>query len=113
VNFIQRDDLQDYEELEDDLNNLSNDDVEPHLTKQDYDKTLYMESMFNHDENIKNLGDSTYNVIADSIIIELHHKYDLRQREKSSTNIPPIFFLSRNKENEAVVAKQSTEMQDA
>jgi hypothetical protein len=110
-NFMQRDEVQDYEELEEDLNNLNDDDLEPHLTKQDYEKSLDLESLFNNDENINNLGDSTYKGLADSIMVELQHKYDLRPREKSSTNIPPKNILSRNKANEATVTKPSTEMQ--
>jgi hypothetical protein len=74
--------LQDYEELEEYLKNLNDDDLEPHLTKQDYEKSLDMESLFNNDENINNLGDSTYKGLADSIMVELQHKYDLRPREK-------------------------------
>jgi hypothetical protein len=102
-NFMQRDELQDYEELGEDLNNLSDDDLEPHLTQQDYEKSLDLESMFNNDENINNLGDSTYKGLVDSIMVELQHKYDLRPREKSSTNILLKIILSRNKENEAAV----------
>jgi hypothetical protein len=112
-NFMQRDEMQDYEELEEDLNNLSDDDLEPHLTKQDYEKSLDLESLFNNDENINNLGDSTYQGLTDSIMVELQHKYDLRPREKSSTNIPPKNILSRNKVNEAAVTKPSTETQVA
>jgi hypothetical protein len=81
-NFIQRDELQDYEELEEDLNNLNDDDLEPCLTKQYYEKSLDLESLFNNDENINNLGDSTYKGLADSIMAELQHKYDFRPREK-------------------------------
>jgi hypothetical protein len=94
-NFMQRDEVQDYEELEEDLNNLSD------------------ESLFNNDENINNLGDSTYKDLTDSIMAKLQHKYDLRPREKSSTNIPPKNTLSQDKENEEAVTKPSTEMQDA
>jgi hypothetical protein len=32
-NFMQRDEMQDYEEIEEEINNLSDDDLEPHLTK--------------------------------------------------------------------------------
>jgi hypothetical protein len=67
--------------------------------------------LFNNDENINNLGDSTYKGLIDSIMVELQHKYDLRPREKSSTNIPLKNILSRNKANEAAVTKPSTEMQ--
>jgi hypothetical protein len=44
---------------------------------------------------------------------ELQNKYDLRSREKSSTNNPPKKPLSRNKSNEAVVSKPPTEIQAA
>ena len=112
-NFIQRDEVQDYDELEEDLNNLNDDDLEPHLTKQDYEKSLDLESLFNNDENINNLGDSTYIGLIDSIMVELQHKYDLRPKEKNSTNIPPKYILSRNKASEAAVTKPSTETQDS
>jgi hypothetical protein len=112
-NLIQGDEVQDYDELDEDLNNLSDDDLEPHLTKQDYEKSLDLESLFNDDENINNLGDSTYKGLVDSIMVKLQHKYDLRPREKSSINTPPKNFLSRNKANEAAVTKPSTETQVA
>jgi hypothetical protein len=105
--------LQDYEELEEDLNNLNDDDLEPHLTKQDYEKSLDLEYLFNHDENINNLGDDTYKDLTNSIMTDIQHKYDLRPREKSSTNVPPKNILSRNKENEATIMKPSTETQAA
>jgi hypothetical protein len=73
---MQRDEVQDYEELEEDLNNLNDDDLEAHLTKQDYEKSLDLGSLFNNDENINNLEDSTYKGLADSIMAELQHKYD-------------------------------------
>lgn len=110
---MQRDEMQDYEELEEDLNNLSDDDLEPHLTRQDYEKSLDLESLFNNEENINNVGDSMYQGLADSIMVELQHKYDLRPREKNSTNVPSKKILSRSKENEATVAKPSTETQVA
>jgi hypothetical protein len=110
-NFIQRDEVQYYDELDEDLNNLNDGDLEPHLTKHDYEKSLDLESLFSDDENINNLGDSTYRGFVDSIMAELQHKYDLRPREKSSTNIPPKNILSQNKENEATVTKPSTETQ--
>jgi hypothetical protein len=103
--------VQDYEELEEDLNNLNDDDLEPHLTKQDYEKSLDLESLFNNDENINNLGNSTYKGLVDSIMVEIQHKYDLRPIEKSYINIPPKKILSRNKANELAVTKPSTETQ--
>jgi hypothetical protein len=103
--------VQDYDELDEYLNNLSDDDLEPHLTKQDYDKSLDLESLFNDDENIKNLGDSTYKGLANSIMVKLQHKYDLRPRENSSVNTPPKNILSQNKEKGATITKPLTETQ--
>jgi hypothetical protein len=45
-NMIQGDDVQDYDELDEDMNNLSDDDVGPHLTKQDDEKSLNLGSLF-------------------------------------------------------------------
>jgi hypothetical protein len=86
--------MQNYEELEEDLNNLRDDDLEQHLTKQDYEKSLDLESMFNNEESINNMGDFAYQLLADSIMVELQHKYDLRPREKNPTNVPPKNILS-------------------
>jgi hypothetical protein len=40
-----------FEELEEDMNNLSDDDQEPHLTRQDYERSLGAEYMFNDDRH--------------------------------------------------------------
>jgi hypothetical protein len=61
--------------------------------------------MSKNDEKINNLEDSTYKGLAESITVELQHKYDLRTREKISANIPPKNILSQNKANEAAVRK--------
>ena len=39
-NFIGGEDMQNFEELEEDINNLGNDYQEPYLTRQDYEKSL-------------------------------------------------------------------------
>ena len=110
-NFMQRDDMQNYEELEEDLNNLSDDDQEPHLTRQDYEKSLDLEPLFNDEESINNLGESSYQGIVNSIMVKLQQKYNLRHRETNPTNVPSKKKLSRNKENEAVVTKPLVETQ--
>jgi len=43
----------------------------------------------------------------------LHNKYDLRPRDKTSSTNPPKNLLARNKENEAVGSKSPTEVQVA
>jgi hypothetical protein len=112
-NFMQKDDMQNYEELEKDLNNLSDDNWEPQLTRQDYENYLDLEPMFNNEESINNLGESAYQGLADSIMVELQQKYNLRPRETNPTSVPPKKIFSRNKANEAVVTKLIVEMQVA
>jgi hypothetical protein len=96
--FMQRDDMQNYEGLEEDLNNLIDDNQEPHLTRQDYEKSLDLEPMFNNEKRINNLGESAYQEIVDSIMAKLQQKYNSR---------------TRNQANEAVVTKQLVETQVA
>jgi hypothetical protein len=108
-NFMQKDDMKNYEELEEDLNNLSDDDLEPHLTRQDYEKSLDLEPLFNNEESINNLGESEYQGLSNSIMVEIQHKYNLRPREKNPTDAPPKMIFSRNKENEAVVTKTTSQ----
>ena len=67
--------------------------------------------MFENESYINNLGDSTYQGLADSIMSELQQRYDLRPREKNSTNVPPKNIFSLSKTNEVAVIKPLTETQ--
>jgi hypothetical protein len=69
--------------------------------------------LFSNEESINNLGESAYQGIVDSIMVELQQKYNLRPRETSTTSVPPKKILLRNKENEEVVTKQIVEKQVA
>ena len=40
-NFIGENDMQEFKDLEEDVNNLGDDGIQPHLTKEDYDKSLH------------------------------------------------------------------------
>jgi hypothetical protein len=84
--------------------------IEPHLTQQYYEKSLNIGSLFD-EQNINNLGDTTlqYKDLVDSKMVELHNKYDLRPRDKTSTTNPP----KSPKANEVVVSKSPTEVQAA
>jgi hypothetical protein len=108
---MQSDDMQEYEGLDEDINNLSDDDREPHLTRQDYEISLDQEPLFGNEESINNLGESDYQGIVDSIMVKLQQKYNLRPRDKNYTTVPPKNILSRSKTNEA--AQPSTETQAA
>jgi hypothetical protein len=108
---MQRDDMKNYEELEEDLNNLRDDDLETHLNRRDCENSFDLEPLFNNEESINNMGTSSYQGLIDSIMDELQQKYDLRPREKNPTNVPPKKILSRNKTNEVVVSKPLVETQ--
>jgi hypothetical protein len=110
-NFMQNDDVQDYEGLDEDINNLSDNDQEPHLKRHDYERSLDQEPLFGNEESINNLGESDYQGIIDSIMAELQQKYNLRPRDKNSTTSPPRNILLRTKMNESV--QPSTETQTA
>ena len=45
--FIGGDDMRNFEELEEEMNNLSDNDQEPHLMRQDYERFLGAEYLFN------------------------------------------------------------------
>jgi hypothetical protein len=94
-NLIQGDEVQEYDELDEEMNLLSDDDSEPHLTQQDYELSLGSGQLFD-EENINNFDEPTsqYKVLTDSILVELHNKYDLRPRDKIvATNQPKKVLL--------------------
>jgi hypothetical protein len=108
---MQSDDVQDFEGLDEDIDNLNDNDQEPHLTRQDYKISLGQEPLFGNEISINNIGESYYQGIVDSIVVELQKKYNLRPRDKNSTTTPPRKILSRSKTNE--VAQPSTVTQVA
>jgi hypothetical protein len=82
-NFIGGDDMQEFEELEEDMNNLGDDCQQPHLTRQDYERSLKAEHRSNNDDSINITEDSSYQGIVDNIMAELQQKYNLRPRSKN------------------------------
>lgn len=69
--------MQEFEDLEEDVNNLGDDCTQPHLTKEDYEKSLNTEQSSVEDNNLNGANDPAYQVMA-----ELQHKYNLRPRNK-------------------------------
>jgi len=69
--------------------------------------------MSSNEQSIHNLGESAYQGIVDSIMVELQHKYNSRPREMNTVTGPPKNILSRNKVNEVVVTKPLVEKQFA
>jgi len=77
-----------YEGLEEDMNNVSDEHQEPHLTRQDYEISLGQEPSFSNEESINNMGEFAYQGIINSIMAELQQNFNLRPRETNSTNVP-------------------------
>jgi hypothetical protein len=70
-NFIGEEDLGDFEEIDEDINNLGDDNKSPYLLRQDYEKSLNKEitSEVNVSNNMSE--DFIYQDIADDIIAKL------------------------------------------
>jgi hypothetical protein len=100
-NFIGGDDMRNYEELEEDMNNLSDDCQEPYLTRKYYERSLNAEYWSNNDDNINIIENYAYQEIVDNIMVELQHKYNLRPRDRNIATAQPNNIFSRNKVNEA------------
>jgi hypothetical protein len=101
-NFIGGEDVEDFEELEEDINNLGNDCLQPFLTRQDYEKSTTTKHRYENNKNNGITKDSTYQGIADDIMAELHQKYNLRPRNKSLTTPPVKKILPRGEIDESV-----------
>jgi hypothetical protein len=101
-NFIGEKDLEDLEELEEEINNLGDDEPQPYLSRQDYEKLLNKENRLENDLNDSTSEDLIYQGIVDGIMAELQQKYNLRPRNKSIMITQKKKVLSRSKTNEIV-----------
>jgi hypothetical protein len=70
-NFIGEKDLEDFEEIDEDINNLGDDNKSPYLSRQDYEKSLNKE--ITSEDNVSNETSKNlaYQGIVDDIIAEL------------------------------------------
>jgi hypothetical protein len=84
-NFIGGNDMQEFEDLEEDVNILGNDCVQPHLTKEDYERSLNTEQSSVEDKKMA-IDGFVYQEMADTIMAEPQHKYNLRPRNKPVSN---------------------------
>jgi hypothetical protein len=96
-----------FEELEEDMNNLSDDDQESNLTRQDYERSLGVEYMFN-DDSINIIEYFSYQGIADNIMVDLQQKYNFRPRDRNVTTTQPKKILMRSKVSEAAQSAVET-----
>jgi hypothetical protein len=101
-NFIGGEDLEDFEELEEDINSLGDDDPQPYLSRQDYEKSLNKENRLENDINNITSEDLTYQGIADGIMVDLHQKYNLRPINRSLAIARTKKILSRGDTNATV-----------
>ena len=70
--------------------------------KEDYAKSLKTEQSLGEDNNLNNVDDPTYQGMADTIMVELQHKYNLRPKNKLVSNSQPKKFFPRGKTYEPV-----------
>ena len=87
--------MEDFEELEEDMNNLGEDCLQPYIARHDYEKYLTIEFRTKSNKNNSVLEDLTYQGITDGIMAELHQKYNLRPRNRVSTTALVKKILSR------------------
>jgi hypothetical protein len=109
-NFIRGNDMQEFEDLEEDINNLCEDCYPPHLTRQDYERSLKTEHRSNEDSNTNNTKDLACQGIVDTIMVELQNKYNLRSKTKNMTTTQPKKILPRGEVYEP--APKETETQN-
>ena len=72
--FIGGEDVEYFEELEEDINNLRDDSLQPFLTRQDYKKFATTKDRSQNNKNSDIIEYSTYQEIADNIMVKLHQK---------------------------------------
>jgi hypothetical protein len=87
--------MQEFEDLEKDINNLGDDCVQPHLMKEYYEKSLKIEQSSVEDNNLNNVDDFAYQGMVDTIMAEIQHKYNLRPRKKPVSTAQPKKILPR------------------
>ena len=99
--------MEDFKELEEDMNNLGNDCLQPYITRHDYEKSLTIEYRTESNKNSSVSEDLTYQGITDGIMVELHQKYNLGPRNRVFATVPVKKILSRFEIDEPV--SKSTE----
>jgi hypothetical protein len=108
-NFIGGNDMQEFEELEEDVKHLGDDCIQPHLMKEDYEKSLNTKQSSGEDNSLNSVDDPAYQGMVDTIIVELQHKYNLRPKNKPVLTAQPKKILPRGKTYEP--APKETEVQ--
>jgi hypothetical protein len=108
-NSIGGNDMQEFEDLEEDIKNLGDDCIQPHLTKEDCEKSLNIEQSSGADNNLNGVDDLAYQGMVDTIMIELQHKCNLRPKNKPVSNAQPKKILPRGETYEPVQKETKTQ----
>jgi hypothetical protein len=111
-NMLEGDEDQENENIEE-MNLDGEDEVNPHVTQEEYEQSLSFGQFFN-EENVNNVDTPSpqYRLFSDAIQVELHNKYDLRPRPKNNKVVDssqPKKILIKDKSKEATAAKQQSD----
>jgi ribonuclease HI len=108
--YIGEEDFGGFEQLDEDIECLGDDNRYPYVSRQDYEASLMRESKSEDTINDNATDDYAYQSVADDIIADLQGRYNLRSRNKNLPNIQAKKVLLRNdnnEENPKVADKQS------
>jgi hypothetical protein len=94
--------MQEFRDLEEDINNLGDDCIQPHLMKEDYEKSLNTEQSLVEDNNLNDADDPAYQGMANTIMAELQQKYNLRPRNKPVSTAQPKKIFPRGETYEPI-----------
>jgi hypothetical protein len=89
-----------FEQLDEDIECISDDNRYPYVSRQDYEASLVRESKSEDTVNESTTDDYAYQSVADDIITDLQGRYNLRSRNKNLPNIQAKKVLLRNDKNE-------------
>jgi hypothetical protein len=111
-NFIGGNDMQEFEDLEENINNLGNDYIQPHLMNEYYEKSLNTKKSLGEDNNLNNIDDPAYQGMVDAIMDELQHKYNLRPKNKPVSIAQPKNFFPRGETYKPTLKETETSQND-
>jgi hypothetical protein len=108
--YIGEEDFGEFEQLDEDIDCLGDDNRYPYVSRQDYEASLMKESKSKDAVSTDATDDHAYQSVADDIIADLQGRYNLRSRNKNLPNVQAKKVLLRNdtnEENPKVADKQS------
>jgi hypothetical protein len=89
-----------FEELDEDIHCIGDDNWYPYLSRQDYEASLNKESKSEDTVTNNTTDDHTYQIVADDIIDDLQGRYNMRPRNKNLPNVQTKKVFLRNDSNE-------------